>query len=525
MSDLIKAAFMAKNLTTAKEVQQAEEINQLLSDYLDYWRALQPREWSAFVAFAKSPIHKENAYSPLLIERIKEAWRKGTSELRGEDLLARFTASKASDSFSHKLDLLQSEFKTLLALIKKFLVYEEAMESSLGFNRLLVKSLKSRNAEHLFESSVQALRKKIAQLPFSVDAASELWWLDQQVYYRQKAQHVSNKELFKRNLESSQLLFELTILRDYLEHLNRNFTVEEEDTYGLAHKAKHVFSQNGSNEPLFQLYLLAIRLLEQRDQADWAVYQALKAAFEEAQSRLAEIDKLIFSKICFNFSSIAYYQKGDPVLLEEMFFWMEYADLQGLYTYEGGISEDEFINHAFVALAIGEFEKYEAFEAKYSPMLDLRWKDQVIGLCRANYLQRRGKPTEALEELDRLFPIKSREELKYNLRVKGLRVMLSYEIMTGGFQEEEPISQLDKSLDNLSKFCQRLVQIGKMSAEAVEPQNKFRAIVQKMARYHLEVEEGIKENLLSEINRLLEGDNPVAYRSWLREQLRRLTGG
>ncbi|MBP9078263.1 MAG: hypothetical protein KBG02_15450, partial [Haliscomenobacter sp.] len=236
MSDLIKAAFMAKNLTTAKEVQQAEEINQLLSDYLDYWRALQPREWSAFVAFAKSPIHKENAYSPLLIERIKEAWRKGTSELRGEDLLARFTASKASDSFSHKLDLLQSEFKTLLALIKKFLVYEEAMESSLGFNRLLVKSLKSRNAEHLFESSVQALRKKIAQLPFSVEAASELWWLDQQVYYRQKAQHVTDRDLFKRNLESSQLLFELTILRDYLEHLNRNFTVEEEDTYGLAHK-------------------------------------------------------------------------------------------------------------------------------------------------------------------------------------------------------------------------------------------------------------------------------------------------
>lgn len=500
---------------TALSVEQIKTdfVQNLLDTFLSYWYTLDMKEWSAFNAFAASPMHKKNQHSVSLVERIKEALRKDTTELRGEDLILRYTSAKASDAMPIKMQALANEFQTLIDLIKKYLAYKQLMENPLDFQRMLTKSLKQRNNNELFQQNVKCFEQKLSEMPLTIMVASDQWWLAHQSYYHQHTEQISNPHVFQENLKAYDQLHLLTLLRNYLEYLNRNQRTVERDDFELEKKIKFILHQSKPSNVLAQLYHLVISLFKSSDEDQSKHYHQFKETYPRVNLQIAKADRLVLVKTVINYLSILHYQYGGQTWLFEVFYWMQRLNKEELYEFEGSISDDEYLNFSLTALAIGDLRAFKQFEIKYSTLLDPKIKAHVLGLCKAYFLEKEHKVDEALALLNQYFPLGSKEELKYNLRAKELRVMLCYEIDD---------ADMPNILYNLFKFCQRLIEKELMTALAVAPHFNFYEVVKNLDRYkNPDPDKKVQqqEQALKEIKQRIQAEEQIANRSWIERKL------
>lgn len=513
-----------QNITTSTEQQSAAAIEALLQKYLRLWALLSPKEWNGFIVFVQSPIHKDNRYSAKLIERIKEALRKGSKALRGDELITKYTSARTIDGMAIKLQKLEQAFKTLITLIRQYMAYVEMADHPLMLQQLLVQNLKRRQNNEVFQEAVEQLDQLLKREPLSLLIAADQWWLANQRYYHQYAEQFSDHTLFRKNLEAFDELYQLGILRNYLEGLNRGLNLTEEDDYDLRAQVKAMWGRGIMSTPVAELYQLMIQVLELGGEKGLELYAQFDQTYVEKNRQLAPIDRFILTKVRINYLGQMYYETGEVSWLKQAFEWMQYACTEELYDLEGTISDDEYLNYAVVAQALGEGEAYQVFAQKYQNYLDPSIREQVLGLCNAYLLRDQGKRDAALKELDDFFPMRSQEELKYNLRAKDLRVMLYYEQMVQEDNNDASISALTRSLDNLSKFCKRLIQNSILKEDAVRPHQRFRKIVQVMDRWHGQTEAAKRQEALEELEVLMTVKDVVANRMWLKREIDRIKG-
>lgn len=498
---------------------KTDYVQNLLETFLSYWYTLNIKEWSAFNAFVASPIHKKNGYSVKLIERIKEALRKGTTELRGEDLIARYTSAKTNDPMPIKMQALVEEFNTLIDLTKKYMAYNQMVENPLEFQRLLTKNLKRRNNNELFQQAAQTFSESLEEVPLTIMVAADQWWLAHQSYYHQYTEQISNPFIFQENLKAQDQLQQLILLRNYLEHLNRNQRTFEKDHYQLEAKVNFMFQQSEPSPGLAQLYLQVIKLFVANEEEQSKNYHLFKGTYPEYNLQIAEADRLVLIKTVINYLTRLHYKHGGQSWLYEMFYWMQRLNKEELYEFEGSISDDEYLNFSLTALAIGDLRAFKQFEAKYSPLLDPKIEERVLELCKAYYLEKEQKMKEALDVLDAHFQLGSREELKYNLRAKGLRTILCYEM-------DAP--DLPKVLYNLFKFCQRLIEKELMTAQAVAPHFRFHEAVKAMDLYNNpdpNRKAQQQQQATETIKTLMASNEGIANRTWLEQKIALLLKG
>lgn len=497
-------------------------IQHLLDEYLKLWGTLSSKEEIQLIAFAELNSSKGERFHSGLIERIREALRKGSKELRGDDLIRRYVNVSKNDGTELKLQKLEQVLKALIELIKHYMAYAEMVNHPLTRQQLLVQNLKRRQNNEVFQEAVEQLDQLLRREPLSLLVAADQWWLANQRYYHQYAEQFSDNTLFQKNLEAFDGLYQLGVLRNYLEWLNRGLNLTEEDDYDLRAQVKAMWGRGIMSTPVAELYQLMIQVLELGGEKGLGVYAQFEQTYVEKSPQLAPIDRFVLTKVRINYLGQIYYDTGDVSWLKQAFAWMQYACREELYDLEGTISDDEYLNYAVVAQALGEGEAYQVFAQKYQNYLDPSIREQVLGLCNAYLLRDQGKRDAALKELDDFFPMRSQEELKYNLRAKDLRVMLYYEQMVQEDNNDSSIGALTRSLDNLSKFCKRLIQNNILKEDAVRPHQRFRKIVQVMDRWHGQTEEAKRQEAIDELEELMTVKDVVANRMWLKREIDRI---
>lgn len=198
---------------------------------------------------------------------------------------------------------------------------------------------------------------------------------------------------------------------------------------------------------------------------------------------------------------------------------MKYLSQKGLYGFDGNASDDEYLNFFLIALALEKKEELSYFQETYTKLLDQKIKDQVLNLCQTYVLQKEHNISEALNLLENTFPLNSKKSLKYDLRAKELRVMLNYENMLILKKDGDTVDELERNIDNLTKFCQRLIDGDHLSENRAAPHKNFRRVAAKLFLLQSKVSDDEKKAILQDIQKMLDSHAPLSHRSWINKQL------
>lgn len=508
--------LFSKKLDALQEDYDWEDVQNLLDNFINYWHTIHFKEWSHYIEFISASIHKKNKHTSNLAGRIKEVMKENNPTLSIEDLILKFTPAKASYSIKAKLKALANEFNTLIDLTKKYLVYKQAIDSPIDFQRLLTKRLKRRNDNGLFQQTVNDFELLLypENVKPTIMLSLERWWLAHQNYYHQYTEQISDGLVFQRNLEAYEAFHQLVTLRNYLEYLNRNQRTVETDHYQLQEKADLILVAVSDNAlPVVKLYSQLIKTFKEYQDHQHDNYFLFKEHYAQFGAQIEQVDQLVLAKTAINYLEKPHYKHGGKTWLTEIFKWMQYLNRECLYEFEGTISDDEYLNFALVAIALDELNAFEQFEVKYESKLDSDYKDHVLGLSKVYYLQKLQKSEDALAILDTWFPLNSSEELKYNLRAKVLRVMLNL---------ENGEAELRDVLYNLFKFCKRLIEKLVMTESAVQPYFRFHDVVKQLNLYYHpnpNKKAIVKKEALEMIHILMASENHIAHRLWLEQKI------
>lgn len=492
-----------------------------LKQYRAFWEVLTSKERLALVEFIKAPMHKCNRYVAELAAHLNIALKNDrVTLLTDEKLISRYSSGRKTDSAATHLSKLTQQFDTLLKLIEQFIVYTHVLNDKHTYQKALVKSLKERNNHGLFLKAAADFRTSLNKTPLTLMVAADKWWLEHQCYYDTYADLSNGSNTFEQNINSFDTFYELTILRNYMEMFNRNVPSTE-----LIEKFDYPFESIAKGDiekkpTVAKLYLEMINILKTKSEIPNQYYLDFKASFHKAQ-QLAKVDLFILSKTCVNYLSGLYYQFGLP-WLDELFEWLMFQYNNGLYAVEGGMSDGDYLNFFLVAQALEKYEFLEQFKKSHSKLLDISIKDQVLALCQSYTFLREKKIMEAWDLLEEVFPLNSPKQVKYDLRVKELRVMLCYENFLLDQADEDKKEGVVKTIDNLNKYFQRLVEGDHLSKERTSPHINFRWVVSKLYYYYKKTNENEKVTILIEILNLLNSNAPFSNRFFINQQLSKI---
>ncbi len=506
---------MEKNKELYKQAQVSIE------NYHAFLGCLRANEHSAFIEFVKAPIHgvKEEVVglAIFLDPRVKN--NKATL-LEDPSLIRRFSSVRGTQSISPHLNSLVQKLKILLELIERFIAYNQLLTDKSLRPRALVKGLKERNSNGLFLKAANDFRSSLNKAQLSVVVAEDKYWLERECYFSKQANHTTDPEVFDRNIEAFELFNQLATLRNYLAILNRNIEdAQRAKQYDLTFNAiVEQVEQQTTYPVLIKLYIAIINVLRTNKELPSPFYEAFKTSFYAAEHELTRTDQFTLVKVCINHLAYVYYQLDEP-WLKEMFEWMKYLSQKMLYSVEEAISDGEYLNFYLVAQALDEMDVLADFEQKYSKYLSKEVKAQVLDLCKSYSLQRQQKIDEALKLLEETFPPNSKKHLKYDIRAKELKVMLCYENVLAKKGEGKTIDDLDRNIENLKKYCKRLLRDDFLTEQTAAPHRNFHRVAAKF--YLIQGKETFDEKkvLIQQIQKLLIQKEPISNRTWIKKQL------
>lgn len=490
----------------------------LIEQYHSYWLGLSASERLLMKDFMSSPMHNCNRQVLELGSYLGSLFKNNKNvDLTNEALIKKYSAGRKSDPFSVHGSKFIEQLETLIGLIESFLVYQQVMSEKLVYQRMLVKSLKERKNNDLFLKAAADFRTSLNKSQFTIMVAADKWWLEHQCYYHKYIDHNSAQSIFDRNIAAFETFNHVTFMRNYLEMLNRN-AANEPNIEQFDRTFEHILASKTKFPTLINLYITMIKILKCTKETPSPDYFDFKQTFFKGQYELAKVDQLILAKTCSNYLYLVYTQLGSP-WLDETFEWQEYISQKGLFAIDGTISDDEYLNFYLIALALKKKEELDFFQARYTKMLDQKVRDQVLSLCQTAALQKENKIEEALELLNTAFPLNSKKTLKYDLRAKELRVMLSYEIMLIRQKDGDTVDELERNIDNLKKFCQRLIDSNRLSEERAAQHVNFRLVASKLFLLQNKSSKEERNVILQDIQKLIDNNAPLSYRLWILKQL------
>ncbi|WP_421795559.1 hypothetical protein [Haliscomenobacter sp.] len=495
-----------------------QDAENLIEQYHSYWLGLSTSERVLLKDFMNSPMHACNQQVLDLSTYLSTHFKNNKNvKFTNEALIRKYSSGRKAEHLSTHWSKFIEQLKTLIGLIEHFLVYQQVMGEKLVYQRLLVKSLKERKNNDLFLKAATDFRTSLNKSQLTIMVAADKWWLEHQCYYHKYTDHSSAQSIFDRNIAAFDTFNQVTFLRNYLEMLNRN--VPNEPLIAQFNLAlEHILTTQAKFPTLIELYITLIKILKCTDEIPSPDYFDFKKTFFNGQYELAKVDQLILAKTCSNYLYIVYTQLGSP-WLDEVFEWYEYISQKGLYGLDGTTSEDEYMNFYLIALALGKNKELSFFQETYTKMLDQKVKDQVLSLCQTSALQKENKIVEALALLNNTFPLNSKKSLKYDLRAKELRVMLSYDIMLMRQKDGDTVDELERNIDNLKKFCQRLIESNRLSEDRAAQHQNFRIVASKLFLLQSKAKQEEKKAILQDIQKLIDNNAPLSYRSWILKQL------
>lgn len=497
--------------------KESKHTNAALKEMLPWINLLKMSELSDFQKFILIYVEKENGgFYIELARRVKFALENETHQLRGTEILANCTPQGVT--ISTQLAFLEEAFNSLTDFLKDFLVYLEARRDKSMYHRLLIKRLLAQNHKALFLETTKRYQKLLRNLPSTILSANDQWWLDHQLYYNHFNDHtLTYKDTFYNNLDTYYALDCLVVLRNYLEMLNLNLVVNQKDLTWLKTKLKAIQENPGHTNPTIILYLQLIELLEAKENL-LSITEKFETQFlgftEIKPKKIAPVDQLVLIKTLTNFLALT----QDPELLKsnskKLFFWLNYLGINEIYLETKTMSDGDYLNFFMVARSIKRFADFEVFKKKHRAHLNPDIIPLIDGLCSAFMAFDHAEIKKAIKILDKVFPSRSQEELKYNLRAKGLRLMASLELVLIG--DKDGVELYEKAQENFNKFCNRLVQKKHYTKEGLITQYKFHENVGYLYKF-VTSPAGTKESEKNKEKFIanLQPKTNIAYHTWL----------
>lgn len=140
-------------------------------------------------------------------------------------------------------------------------------------------------------------------------------------------------------------------------------------------------------------------------------------------------------------------------------------------------------------------------------------------MCKSYALQRQQKIDEALKLLEDTFPPSSKKHLKYDIRAKELKVILCYENVLAKKGEGKTIDDLERNIENLKKYCKRLLRDDFLTEQTAAPHRNFHRVAAKFYLVQSKDTFDKKKVLIQKIQKLLTQKEPISNRTWIKKQL------
>lgn len=264
------------------EAENPEQLAQhLFEQYHAFWNCLSIKERSVLKDFMNSPFHKCNQQVLKLAEFLNASFKNNKIvDLKNETLIRKYSSGLMADSLPLHWSKFVQQLSTLLDLIERFLVYQQAIGDKLVYQRLLVKSLKERKNNDLFLKAAADFRTSLNKTPLTIMVAADKWWLEHQCYYDKYTNHSTTQGFFDRNIAAFNTFSQVTTLRNYLELLNRNVSDEAViEQYNLAFES--ILAKQVKPPTLIKLYSTLIKILKGKEELPGPNYLDFKNIFSK----------------------------------------------------------------------------------------------------------------------------------------------------------------------------------------------------------------------------------------------------
>lgn len=512
--------------------------------FLESWKRMlawvgliDQKDWSDFKSFIEIKYNKVSNRSQIILNRILEAIPVADRVISGTNLHKQCFPKHEEASFDEKLKQFRKELDHTVLAVQTYLQHLELRRDTKTQQKLLLNSLNRKNNYELFKEVVDKFEEVLEGEPLNLMQSKDKWEL-QHLKHNHPSTRTTNHvaSALMDTINAFEKFTQLSYLNYYIESLHLNVKLKNEDQRFIESKAEPILNHPGELADFVQLYVLSTKMAQSNQLDEYAEFEKL---YKEQHQKLEVTAHLNIVKSMFNLFFNKFSTTGDEKMAEQAFNWMKQAwDLQ-LYEQQGSINDAEYINFMILTYFLKREELFTQFKKQYEHLLDPGVAEDVKAFCNIRHHFEKSKYNAALTLLKAHFPLGSTTiDPKYDIRVKGLRVMIYLEMLSRDealdadneqFRAGEKLDVYDlliNSMNALRQYCSRMRK-NLLDERLLIGNQRFVNIVGLFGEYELAktMADGGSERqkLLKEIQDAMDESRPLAYRLWLKKTFAKLT--
>lgn len=486
-----------------------------------------------FRLFLESPFFNTNEKLAGLFKKISASRAK--KGINAKSLIREFFDS--STDLAQAMKMLTSAIKELRALFFEFLAHYDFKKSGFQYSPQFILGLKQRGAVQLLHEYLgEAIEHEKGTKPTTM-SLNHNWWLYHQYYFYQDGKHLEinsqKNEFLKKSNDTLDDFYLLTKLRYHCEYLNRQYNANDGFVLKGLDRLLEWSNDYDGDEAVILLYISCLKLF-----ADYSTKEAilkkeviidtgrildLKARFIAKLSDLALIDQFTLTIFIINLIYRAIEQDAIDDEVEEEQTLALYLEINALhknaithniFTFEQGISDDEFLNIGIIASYVQENSFFDRFVAEYAQKMEAGIREKAVNTVRAFHFFHNEEYEKALALIEKTFPLHSKGSPKYILRVKSLAIRCCLLLYLEDWQMFEA---LQKSCKRLSDYIDH----NDISTQYEEAYQNFIEICTKIYQRKnrdYQVSAAGRAELMAQLNAM----DAVVLRRWLATIIKRL---
>lgn len=491
-------------------------------------------DWSDLKHFADGKYSGGSKKSKLILERVLEAFPDDGRRINGDHLIRQSYPKLEKGSFDEKIKKITEELQGVVSIIQNYLAYRELTDQK-EKQKLLLKSLKRKNNYELFREAREKFNKLLGEAPLDLMQSHDQWFLHHLHYNHPGTGDTGYAAaIFMDTVYAFETFSQLTYLSYYLEALHLNIKLQTPEQLFIKIKAELILNHPGELPELVQLYILNIKMTLSHQLDEYAKFERL---YEKHHQKLETSTHFNIVGSMSNIFYSLFNKTGDEKMAEEAFNWMMKAWHFRLYEHQGSINDGSYLNFMILACFFKQYELFTQFQQAHDHLLDPSIAKDLKAFCEARLHFEQSQYNQSLALLNEHFPLGlTTMDLKYGLRVKGLRVMIYFEMLykhipievfgnppkNSKTEEQELDDLLINSMNALKQYCVRLKKL-QFDEQVLIGNRRFIQIVGLFLEYLLaELRVDVTEKrqqLGAEIQVLMQESRPLAYRLWLGKML------
>ncbi|MCB9275213.1 MAG: hypothetical protein H6564_14310 [Lewinellaceae bacterium] len=462
------------------------------STLAEAFRSLSKRDIRELRKFVRSPYFNQRDDVIRLFDYLVEAADQGEEALRRERAYAYVFPGQAYDDAWMKLVM-----HFLLNAIRQYFAMLEVQADDAGLQLHLVRALRRRGLDRLFEKEMKNLEQQQVRQPYrNVGYHYHNYQLQLERYEYDHRQRRSGRMNLQELAEELTIFYLADILRHSCTVLTaRNISQEDYQLELLEEVLRYVERSPVRQSPAVAIYHQAYKALSEPDQEFY--FDNLLELIEKHWQQFPPDEARDIYLLAINYC-IQRLNKGQRLYIQQAFELYRKGLERGVLLEEGALSKFTYNNVLMLAIALQEWEWAEGFLEQYKAHLPERERENIYRYNLAVYYFRKPDYGRAMELLQQA----SLEDVLYSLNARSMLLRIYYEL--------EEFDALESLLDSFRTFISRQKGLGYHKEHYLN--------LLSFVRQMLRLPPG-DYKARQKLRRKVEGAAAVAEKGWLLEKL------